>query len=375
MQQHEEVFLRVLRSALWGHPVQIPDGFNDWGAVMKLANMQAVNGLVWDVMVTNQKIKSSIPEQAVAAMRDIPKNNLSMHTKLNNALILVVTTLRKHGIEPVLLKGQGLAKYYPTPELRQCGDIDLYVSENNYEKTYETLMPIVSSIEEKSDIWCDVKHFNCSIGNVLIEVHRFSDVNILPKLNDIYQSYAQEGLNHNLVPLEFGGTVVMTPADQFNVYFIFDHLWRHFLYTGVGLRQLCDLAVFLNSHLIDQEYLGPLLTEMKDMKPWQIFGCVLVDYLGLSENKFPFYDSRNRRKAKRLLNMILEEGNFGQYGSYPRPVKYGYLREKLISLRCHVVRRANMVMIFPYHTMLFFSREIKLGISQVLKDLTSKLRR
>ena len=95
MQQHEEVFLRVLRSALWGHPVQIPDGFNDWGAVMKLANMQAVNGLVWDVMVTNQKIKASIPEQALAAMRDIPKNNLSMHTKLNNALILVVTTLRE----------------------------------------------------------------------------------------------------------------------------------------------------------------------------------------------------------------------------------------------------------------------------------------
>lgn len=60
MNQHEEVFLSVLRSALWGHPVQVPDGFNDWGAVMKLANMQAVNGLVWDVMVTNQDRKSVV---------------------------------------------------------------------------------------------------------------------------------------------------------------------------------------------------------------------------------------------------------------------------------------------------------------------------
>lgn len=375
MNQHEEVFLSVLRSALWGHPVQVPDGFNDWGAVMKLANMQAVNGLIWDVMVTNQKIKASIPEQAVAAMRDIPKNNLSMHTKLNNALILVVTTLREHGIEPVLLKGQGLAKYYPIPELRQCGDIDLYVGLDNYEKAYDVLKPIVSDIDEKDRIWEGDKHFHANIGSVLIEVHRFAEVFMDKTLNQVYQSYAENGLESDLVSLDFGGISVNTPANDFNVYYVFKHLWHHCVSSGVGLRQLCDLAVFLSIHDVDRDYLGRILTEMKDMKPWKTFGCVLVDYLGLPEHRFPFYDSRRRHNGELLLKLILSDGNFGHYRDYNREKRYGYFKEKVISLNMILSHQFEFFRIFPYYRNYKFLHTIKLGISQVLKDLTAKLRR
>lgn len=375
MNQHEEVFLSVLHSALWGHPVQVPDGFNDWGAVMKLANMQAVNGLVWDVMVTNQKIKASIPEQALAAMRDIPKNNLSMHTKLNNALILVVTTLREHGIEPVLLKGQGLAKYYPVPELRQCGDIDLYVGLDNYEKAYDVLKPIVSDIDEKDRIWEGDKHFHANIGSVLIEIHRFAYVLKDETLNRVYQSYAENGLESNLASMDFGGISVNTPANDFNVYYVFKHLWHHCVSSGVGLRQLCDLAVFLSIHDVDRDYLGRILTEMKDMKPWKTFGCVLVDYLGLPEHRFPFYDSRRRHKGELLLKLILSDGNFGHYRDYNREKRYGYFKEKVISLNLILSHQFEFFRIFPYYRNYKFLHAIKLGIYQVLKDLTAKLRR
>ena len=373
MNQHEEVFLSVLRSALWGHPVQVPDGFNNWGAVMKLANMQAVNGLVWDIMVTNQKIKASIPEQAVAAMSDIPKNNLSMHTKLNNALILVVTTLREHGIEPVLLKGQGLARYYPIPELRQCGDIDLYVGVENYEKSYDVLKPIVCEIEE--NIWRGLKHYHARVGSVLVEVHRYANVYSSQKQNSIYRPYEEEGLRKNLIPLEFGGIKIMTPAYEFNAYYLFNHIWVHFLSSGVGLRQLCDWSLILNSHDVASEYLNRILTDMNSMNSWQIFGCVLVDYLGLPQEKFPFYNSRKLPKAKRLLKMILEEGNFGHSSLYYRERNHGYLIEKLLSLKWHISRRFKMFMIFPYQAVTRFFTSIKAGISQVLKDLTAKLRR
>lgn len=373
MNQHEEVFLSVLRSALWGHPVQVPDGFNDWGAVMKLANMQAVNGLVWDVMVTNQKIKASIPEQAVAAMRDIPKNNLSMHTKLNNALILVVTTLREHGIEPVLLKGQGLAKYYPVPELRQCGDIDLFVGTENYQKSYEVLKSLGCELEE--DIWRDIKHFYARVGSVLIELHRFAEVISDDSLNVVYQAYAGNGLKQNLVAIDFGGTKVSTPADNFNVFYIFNHIRTHLFSSGVGLRQFCDLATFLYTHDVDRTYLKKILCDMKSMNTWQIFGSLLVDCLGLPQEKFPFYDSRKRNKGMHLLDILLYDGNFGRYSPYYRERTHGYLYEKWLSLKWHISRQYKMFLVFPSNACLILGRAIKAGISQVLKDLTAKLRR
>jgi hypothetical protein len=66
-------------------------------------------------------------------------SNFSTSQMLNNALIAVVQELREYGIDPVLLKGQGIAKYYPVPELRQCGDIDIYVGENHFAKTCEVI--------------------------------------------------------------------------------------------------------------------------------------------------------------------------------------------------------------------------------------------
>ena len=114
---------------------------------------------------------------------------------------------------------------------------------------------------------------------------------------------------------------------------------------------------------------------MNSMNPWQIFGCVLVDYLGLPQEKFPFYNSRKLPKAKRLLKMILEEGNFGHSSLYYRERNHGYLIEKLLSLKWHISRRFKMFMIFQYQAVTRFFTSIKGGISQVLKDLIAKLRR
>lgn len=170
MKQHEKVFFSILRSALWKHPVQIPEGFKEWNKVMRLAVDQAMQGLVGDVILTTPDLLNCFPAKAVEKLQDIPLNSMAMHTTLNNTLILVMKTLRAAGIEPVLLKGQGLAQYYPVPQLRQCGDIDLYVGAENYEKAYEALLPIATEIEDRIKIW-DYLHFHVHVGSVLLEIH------------------------------------------------------------------------------------------------------------------------------------------------------------------------------------------------------------
>ena len=78
----------------------------------------------------------------------------------------------------------------------------------------------------------------------LVEVHRYANVYSSQKQNSIYRPYEEEGLSKNLIPLEFGGIKIMTPAYEFNAYYLFNHIWVHFLSSGVGLRQLCDLSLF-----------------------------------------------------------------------------------------------------------------------------------
>lgn len=84
-------------------------------------------------------------------------------------------------IEPVLLKGQGLSRYNPTPQRRQCGDIDICVREENYEKAYDEILPIVYEIDEKATI-ANYMHFYVKIGTGMIEVHQKADYMLSCKL-------------------------------------------------------------------------------------------------------------------------------------------------------------------------------------------------
>ena len=293
MTEHEKILFSILKSALWGAPVEIPEGFSQWSAILKLAKTQTLTGLVGDVMLTRSEIRESLPPSIVAKLQSIPLTYIGMHRQMNAALQVLVQTLRQNDIDQFLLKGQGLAKYYPIPELRQCGDIDIYVGEENYEKAYDALVQIVSSIDDKSNIW-DLMHFHASVGSVIIEVHHRADKMYSRKKENIYKKYMIAGLSQGCSSIRCGDVDVMTPEDTYNALYIFVHIWRHFSASGVGLRQFCDWACFLhsNSDRLDLPYLRGMLQELGLLKPWQVFGCFLVKSLGLPKNEFPFYSSK-----------------------------------------------------------------------------------
>ena len=57
----------------------------------------------------------------------IEKQNSAM----NSFIGVLVEKMRKEGIYTLLIKGQGVAQCYEKPLWRSCGDIDLYLSEDN----------------------------------------------------------------------------------------------------------------------------------------------------------------------------------------------------------------------------------------------------
>ena len=368
MTQVDTVFFRILRAALWGGSVEIPEGFSRWSAVMKLAKTQALMGLVTDVLLTRTEIRESLPAKFVERLQDIPMTNVGMHSQMNMTLQLLVLTLRNAGIEPVLLKGQGLSKCYPTPELRQCGDIDIYVGNENYEKSYEALLPLVSRIEDRSTIW-NTMHYDATIGTVMVEVHHKADKMYTCKKEMIYKEFMLEGLSKNLCAVRFGEVDVMTPNDTYNAFYVFYHLWRHFSTSGVGLRQFCDCACFLHTHVgkLDLPYLKKMLDDLGFMKPWQVFGCFLVKDIGLPEEEFPFYNEKYTGKVDHVREYVMTDGNFGMNIKAGREISRGYLHGKWVSFKYHILRFFRMFAIFPKHTML------RDGVQYMFKDLRNAL--
>ncbi|MCM1178277.1 MAG: nucleotidyltransferase family protein [Bacteroides sp.] len=376
MDSAEKVFLQTLRKGLWGgsEPISMEDGCR-WEDVFRIARAQAVAGSVGQAILDEPTAVSELPADYQGKIKSFIIRNCAIHSTFNRCLVHVVSELRTAGIEPVLLKGQALARNWPYPELRQCGDIDLWVGEENYTKAIETLLPMSTSAD--SEISETPKHTSLKFGIVSVEIHRFSGVETTSsKLDAIYRRYSEEGLTKGTVPVDFGGTMVMTPADNFNAFYIFSHLWHHFMAGGIGLRQVCDWTMFLHSRSgkIDTGYLQGLLGKLELTVPWQVFGCIAVDWLGLPEEEFPFYNPIYRNKSGKVLERILKEGNFGhERECFRRKRSKVYLFRKAGSFMYHISRSIGMISLFPSKVIKEFISTTIEGFKAVWKDFSGNI--
>ena len=118
--------------------------------MFSLAKSQSVLGLVANAVLSDAEVANRIPADVQKSLKAFVMSNMATHSALNNTVVRVVALLDDAGVQSVLLKGQGSARNYPVPELRQCGDIDLYVGEENYARVHELLVPVATEIDDVS---------------------------------------------------------------------------------------------------------------------------------------------------------------------------------------------------------------------------------
>ena len=315
MTPSETQYFALLRAALWDTPVDI-DGPIDWNEVLKVAKHQANMVLLCDA--ASQMTGDNRPSEAIMGkMQAMMRGNLINHLRLKQILASAVTLLRENNIEPVLLKGFGLAMLYPNPNMRQFGDIDLFVGLDNFHESCRLLRTLPGGYNWGGEV-DEGHHYNIEFGQYPMEIHRVSaDVND-PEEAVAYAAIEHDGLYDNPQRVDLEGLEIFLPSKEFMAFFTFFHAWHHFLTSGVGWRQISDVAMTLHAYhgQLDLEKLRRWLTEMHLMKPWQAFGYLMVKHLGLSEEEMPFYDSKCHCTAQRLYRNVMEVGNFNRLSRF-----------------------------------------------------------
>ena len=363
-----EAYLALLRTALWGGR---PSGIapESWDAellaeVLQLSEDQTTRGLIYDLLLRDG---FPLPQETSAQLQQMLYRILNTHRKLDTAVARVTSALQAAGIPSVLLKGQGVARYYPSRLLRECGDIDLYVGPQRLEEAFRTLTPLADRVVDHFE----GKHKKLWMGEAEIELHQSTMLPYSRRQARYYKTVEADGLAGELVPMDFGGVSVDTPSDTFNAFYLFYHAWSHFVESGIGLRHLCDWVCLLHTRRadIDRTRLLAILEGMRLLGPWRLFGCIAVHDLGLPEAEFPFYDGSGLRKSRRVLGLILSDGNFGQGSRLRHPRPKGYLAGKFHSLGNHICRFFHLVSINPGETFRTHRTLFFLGIRRIFQDL------
>lgn len=352
LNNNQQAFFELLRAGLWGKEARLSQFGNvDYEEVMRLAEEQSVLGLVTAGLeqVSDSTVPKEILLQFIGSTLQIEQQNKEM----NVFLARLIEMLRKNDICSLLVKGQGIAQCYERPLWRSSGDVDLFLSDSNYQKAKECLLPLASSVEEEDSY---EKHLGFIIDSWSVELHGTLRSRSLPQMDKIIDEVQKDVFYSGSVRSWMNGrTVIFLPAPDNDVIFVFTHIIKHFFHGGIGLRQICDWCRLLWTYKdsINRRLLESRIKEAGIVTEWNTFAALAIGYLGMPVEVIPLYPSgvlkikRFERKANKVLGVILKTGNFGHNEDKSYMLKYGVFKRKLTTVWLGTQESFRNFFIFP----------------------------
>lgn len=330
----------------------------DWNAVCRLAEEQSVVGLVaagidwFRVHDSRFTIPQSVALQFIGQTLQIEQRNKAM----NEFVAKLIQKLRENDIYALVVKGQGIAQCYERPLWRSCGDIDLLLSAENYEKAKALLVPLAEDVEEENTF---KKHLGMTINGWVVELHGTMRNNLSKRVNKGIDEVQDDiFFRGNVRSWRNGDTMVFLPSVDNDVILVFTHFLNHFFVGGVGLRQICDWCRLLYTYResLNHDLLEQRIRKMGLMSEWKAFAALAVQQLGFPRESMPLYDGRLRIKAQGLkcLKVVMEAGNFGHNKDNSYHARYSGFRYKLYAFGRRAGEFFKLMRIFPADAPRFF---------------------
>lgn len=194
----------------------------------------------------------------------------------------------------VLMKGSAAGQYYPKPEYRSMGDIDLITKPEDFETACSDMLS--GGYEEIPCYY--FRHRQFIRNNLVVEVHRSFAIPDNPERARRVDQLIRENItDSHFLPDLVNGIVLI------------EHI-RYHLKMGLGLRQMVDWMLFVNRCLPNEKW--PEFREMAGDTDLEKLAMAVTRtcevYLGLPEHEW----CRNVDKivCRQMMNLVLDSGNF-----------------------------------------------------------------
>lgn len=364
MQQNnnQKAFFELVKAGLWEKEVWLSQFDNiEYKEVYRLAVEQSVVGLVSTGVehVVDMKIPQGIALSFVGYTLQLEQQNKAM----NNFVARLIEKLRKADVYAILIKGQGIAQCYERPLWRASGDVDLLLSDVNYEKAKKVLMPLAIDVEQE---YKSFRHVGMTMkGGYVVELHGTMHSRLSKRVD--------RGIDDAQKDVFFGGSVrswlngntqVFLPGINNDVIFVFTHILHHFYIEGIGLRQICDWCRLLWTYKdsLNHGLLETRIRRMGLMTEWKAFAALAVDWLGMPKEAMPLYsaDRKWSRKAEKIIEFVLETGNFG----HNRQAANGKITSAWNKMKDFV----RHIRVFPLDSIKFFFHFVGSGVQVAIEN-------
>ena len=297
----QEALLGLLAHNLFGRPFTPPKD-TDWSKVFREGYLQGVHLTAFshcrDLDIPTDDLQKMKPMIGKYMLRDI--HVAGCHTALHKLL-------SEADIPYCIIKGIASAKYYPDLSERSLGDVDFLIRSEDKDRVLAIMTEKGYEAREEEGS----HHVVLENRNARFELH----IEPPGMPHGEKYAYAKECMDSILEEAAAFNDQMVTcicPSGFHHGMILLMHTMHHMLGEGVGLRHICDWAVFL-------EYMGERFQDVFE-KPlrrlglWRfasILSLVSAQYLGATVRPWMPQTKEDKAIARGIMVDVFNGGNFG----------------------------------------------------------------
>lgn len=280
----------------------------DWETIYTLARRQTVCGLCYSAYCV-------LPDSLLPAGPVLPRWVARVEAiedagrRMACAVRELVDAFRRAGLHPVVQKGLSVARFYPAPGLRECGDIDLWFPESEMSAAVALVAAKGRTVTTHPD---GSRSF--SFRGFVVELHR--------RLISISAPRASRRLAASVARMcadSVPAADLPSPLPLLELLLIDVHIMRHAFGTGIGLRQICDymLAADRLRGRYDRAEFARMCAALGISRWTALLNAFTVRYLGADAASLPpsGCEKEVTLPVEDLMRIVLEGGNFGHHSA------------------------------------------------------------
>lgn len=272
----------------------------NWNKLVQLAQIHCVTGILGYM---SMKYPICPDGEMKKSLRGLCLNTIALFARRNALAEAIVEKLEKAGIDHILMKGSVLRDFYPVPELRTFGDIDVVIRPEDRQKSHELMLSLGYHVETD---WEPV--FSYAREQELYEIHSdIMEIDVSEKAD--YQGYFRQMWQYAR-PV---GNHSYRFTPEFHFLYMLTHIAKHIHGSGAGARMYLDVVAFIRHYgsNVDWKWIENQLQELQLYDFASVVLTAVEDWFGIAKPM----DCKQIERAvmEEFCVFTMEAGVFGHH--------------------------------------------------------------
>lgn len=286
----------------------------EWNELFECAEKHQVLNMIYDAVYQCVDIQNVEPGILSAIKRKVV-HSVMLQIARTEEFLSLYRHLSEKGLKPWVVKGIICRELYPQPDHRTSGDEDLWIRSEEFEELHEQMLAWGMQLTDPEQEIC--RSFEVSYGKkgspIYVEVHKnlFSpDEKAYADFNHFFEHTAERKKE-----VEIAGVQICTMESTDHLFYLICHAMKHFLHSGFGIRQVCDIVMFAAKYgeEIDWKKIHRMCQQIRAEKFAAAIFKIGEAYLAVDFSKASYLSEWNELSVDetKLLEDLLDAGVYG----------------------------------------------------------------